>query len=224
MVRQRPGVLTAAGIMCIIYGAMEGMSAILEIAMQSIGGGLFGQGGAAAQQMLEEKVPGYNLVTWLNLASQVVEIGVILVAGSGLLKMKPWSRPLTVGILTWIMVRTLAYTAFFLIRIAPLMGDVFQQELARQGLKKGPGPDLGGLMAGLTGFCVGFGAFFWIVYLAVVLFLLFKPNATRALAEGGIPVEPLRRDYDNEPPPRDDYEEGWDVRRPADQPPDDRIK
>lgn len=237
MAAKRPGALTAAGIMSIIYGSLGclcGLLGVLGLILQSANGGA-GFGGGPEQKQIQEQIereiPAYNLVNTVNTFSGLLEAIVILVVGIGLLNIKSWARLLGFIFLALAIVRLVALVIYQFVFVMPTTSRLFDRLIP--GAPAG-GPDQKALQVIMTITLVVTGIVYLaiIIYLVIIMLLLSKRTVGNALRDGGRREE---MDWDKDrygdedrARPRnrrdDDYDDGWDARRPADSPPDDRFR
>jgi hypothetical protein len=227
MPTQRPGALTAAAILCIIYGslgAMSGVCGIAGMALQGAGGKNLLAGNDPAQaemqkkmeEALERKLPGHAAFDLsYALLSLLTAIG-LLIAGIGLLGVRPWSRMLAMTSAIAAMIPLILHALYLIVFVIPIMGEVAQvvQDALPQ---KGPGPQpaqvIGVVKAVMIGIMVMLAVFkvLWVIYLAVVMMLLSRPNIRAAFAsvapadygdKGGLQEKEMPTGYEDD--------KGWD--------------
>src|SRR5262245_13805382 len=104
---RRPGAVTAAGVMAIIYGSLFtlcGVCGIVGMAAQDgMGGNPFAGGDPAQAKIMKEvqeaivaEMPAYESIQVISSIVSLAEAVALLVAGIGLLSMRRWARTLAI--------------------------------------------------------------------------------------------------------------------------------
>jgi hypothetical protein len=148
--------------------------------------------------------------------ASLTEALAILISGIGLLNLKSWARVTGILFIVFAMVRHIASNIYQLVFVMPGINRFMQQALPVQGGQEQK------LMQTVITLGIVVGAVMslaWLAYLLVTLILLCRASVRNALAGIG-PEEGYVRDErgydDRRRPVGDDYDEGWDARRPAD--------
>lgn len=243
MAVKRPGAVTAASVLSIIYGSLFtlcGVCGIVSLAMQGgMGGGNpFGGGDPMAAQIqdqlmkaIEREAPGYQayqiVSAVLNLALPVM----LLVAAIGLLQMRPWSRTLAL-ITTWLIIANyIAQIVYALAFLFPAMNRGFEAVFANlPGPAPAPPQAIQAMRAVMTMVAVVtvvvYGIF--ILYLITILILLNLSHVRIAFADvaAGRVEQPEEERYrEREPDAWRREDDDWDRPPPAAEgPKDERIQ
>lgn len=102
---RRPGAVTAAGVMAIIYGSLFtlcGVCGVVGMAAQDgVGGNPFGGADPAQEKVMKEvqaaivaEMPAYESIQVIGTVVSLAESVALLIAGIGLLNMRRWARTL----------------------------------------------------------------------------------------------------------------------------------
>jgi hypothetical protein len=231
MPSQRPGSVTAAAVMAIIYGSLFTLCSICEVvgvAAQPIGGNFFaGAGGnpnqaqLQQQQLIERNVPGYRAVRAVTALLGLTLAIALLIAGIGLIGMRSWARMLALIVCFVAVASTLFQVVYQSALVLPAMNKAFQAAPAGA-MPQGPGgPEMAQLMQTMfpaIAVVIVIWHFLWMIYLLIIVLLLRRRHVRAAFAAGGLPAE------GEEPPFRDDEDEGWGRSRPRENPEDDRYR
>jgi hypothetical protein len=231
MSRQRPGSVTAAAVLAIIYGGLFticNLCGVFGLAAQGAGN-LFGGGDpqqAQLQKQVEEAmakdVPVYKPVQIAGLVVGLLSALAFLAAGIGLLGMQSWARLLALAAALFTVFYDIAQSIYQLVFVMPAMNRVFTEVLPNA-LPKGPAPMpaefmqimKASLIAGIViGVLIQIAV---IVYLLIIVFLLMRSNVRAAFA-GVEQPEAITR------PPDLEDEEGWGSLPPPKPKDDTRIQ
>ncbi|MBI3407304.1 MAG: hypothetical protein HY040_02970 [Planctomycetes bacterium] len=195
MRRKRPGVVTAAAVLCIVFGSLGLLTAIGLLAGRAI------QGVAAAdqgrdlrqfeRQFLERALENYiaREFPWyepFSLGSAIwllMESAALLIAGIAILPLQAWARVLAMVFLVFTVVHMIALTVVRFVILSASTG--FLQAHALPAGPRGQGPDFVQTVMTIT--AVVYGIFYLgvIAYLLTTLMLLTKPAAKAAFAAAG---------------------------------------
>ncbi len=199
---ERPSSVLVIAILQICFGSLGLLFNLCGGAMQAAGGAkMFAPPpGAAAQAppdveaMMQARVPYYKAYQMSALALGVVAGAVMLVGGIGLVKMRPWARPLTIGYACYNIVITIVGFVMNVIVNGPVMKEVYAE------LRKDPNiARMGGLMditeAAAT--IMAYGSLVLLVYPIVLLTVMFLPSVREAFRAAGSPG-PDEEAYDDE--------------------------
>jgi hypothetical protein len=213
MARQRPGSVTAAAVMCIIYGSLFtlcGSCSLLSLALQSAGKNLFGGGNPQLEQAqkqlqdaLEDDMPAHPAVEVSGTVLELVEALALLVAGIGLISIQRWAR--TLVFVTAII--TILSTLFHAVYVAGFVIPSINRAPAAQANDEVRFMRMA-LVATYTAAAVV--DVLAVVYLLIVVLLLRRRQVRAAFAAGGLDGE---AEEQHEPMQED---EGWG--RSGDQP------
>jgi hypothetical protein len=232
MPRQRPGSVTAAAVMAIVYGTLFTFCNLCGLAGQGLNKNLFGGGDpqqAQLQKQIEEAldrdVPLYSVV---QLASPIIGLVFALAflsAGLGLLGMHSWARLLAIATAVFIVLFNIVQSIYQLVFFLPAMDRVFTDVLPNA-MPKGPAPmpvdivqvvKISMMVGVVIGLIIQIAV---ILYLLVIVFLLLRHNARAAFAGTDELSEAVTAS-----PDLDYADDGWGKSAPPEKPPDDtRIK
>jgi hypothetical protein len=225
MPTQRPGSVTTAAVLAIIYGSLVilcSVCGLASVAMQGANQNLFGGGDAQQAQLqkqieetLQRDVPLYRAVQIVAPVVGLVFGVAMLVAGFGLLGVYSWARFLAVGTAILAMLFNVVQTLYQVIFMIPGMNRVFSDVLPNAMAKAGPPPPgvmqivQASLVAGaVIGVVIQLGV---IVYLLIIVFLLFGRTARAAFA-GIVPEIAIQL------PEGEEQDEGWGTSAPPKNP------
>jgi hypothetical protein len=236
MLQRRPGSVTAAAVLAIIYGCLFmicGLCGVGSLIMQgSMNQGLFGGDPQQAQMQkqlqdaIERDVPAYRVVQIAFPILGLAQSLALLIAGIGLLGMHSWARVLAV-LAALIAVASTAFQAIYqVVFVIPATSDALGAALPAAMAKApgpGPGPGPGAAEVGkmmhlvftMTGIVTVILFVLIIAYLLVIVFLLQRRHVRAAFAAGGLPAEAA------ELPDRGAEDEGWRPSGPPRNPEDD---
>lgn len=216
MAAERPGTVTAAGVLCIIYGSVGvlcGICGVISLVMQASGANLFAGGDALQAQLqvemeaaLRREVPAYQTVQVITSIFGLIVPIVLLTSGIGLFGLRPWARTLTLIFVWFGIALYLFQTVWMLAFVFPALNNVFQVILPRLvgagGAGALPANALQTLRGVMTLISVVTVILYGVViaYLATILILLAGARVRMAFAGIG--------------PGRVDDDEGWRERRP----------
>ncbi|MBI3407534.1 MAG: hypothetical protein HY040_04160 [Planctomycetes bacterium] len=239
---KRPGVVTAAAVLAIIYGSLFTLcglcGAIGQAAQGAMGANMFAgndpQQAKIQKEMqdnLERDIPGYRAVQVGGTVVGLVESVMLLVGGIGLLSMQPWARTvvLVFGIIAIV---TTALQACYLIAIVmPATNNAMQGAIAAAAPPGAAGPPPAQVQQALelvmTIATVGAAILYVlvIIYIGIILILLTRPHVRAAFAMRGHPALDAGLMEQERRPRVAEYEEdeGWE-RPPGDNPKDERIR
>lgn len=247
---ERPGSVTAAGVLCIIYGSLFtlcGLCGVAGLAMQGEGANPFAGGDPAQAELqkqlqanIEADVPAYRA---FNISTTILSLGeavCLLIGGIGLLRLQPWARTLTL-VVSWVVIATTVVQAVYqLAFVIPAMNRVFQAlAVGLPGAAAVPANAARALrtIMMITAFVMIVIYAIVLIYFVVIIILLSRSRARlafEAAARGDLDQgddehygDRGRRDYGPRDDDRyDDREEGpedWRRPPPSDEPRDDRF-
>ncbi len=172
----RPTSLTVFGILHIVFAALGFFGVLISFVLQSMP-----QDPAMANPILElaEKNPGYVLYTRISQVLSLISATVLVVAGIGLLTVRPWGRYLTLG---WAVYGIISAVVGLVVSWMWLISPMLEQ------LGRMPdGPEKAGMVGGVIGGLVG--ACFAFVYPALLLIFMNRRSVLMAM-RGEVPVDP----------------------------------
>lgn len=226
----RPGAVTAAAVLAIIYGGLFSLCGLIGVATIAAQGGMgknMFAGGDANQEKLQRElekaldrdVPAYQAVQIGGAIVSLVLALALLMGGIGLLSMRGWARTLAllagfVAMLYW------AFQAVYqTVYVIPAINDAFQAMLPGM-IAQGAGPKgqdaLRMVETVVTLIAVAMVIFnvLIIIYLFIIVMLLCRRHVRAAFAGAALGGP----DYDDgrQSPDRQDeeYEDGWGASRP----------
>jgi hypothetical protein len=219
MPRQRPGSVTTAAVLTIVYGILFTLCSLCGLiglaAQGAMNKNLFGGGDPQQAQMqkqiedaMERDVPLYRAMQVTAPIVGLVFALAILGAGFGLLGMQPWARLLAIGTALLTVLFNVFQTIYQLVFLIPAMNRAIGDALPNA-MAKGPAPppvDLTqvvkvSLLAGVAiGVLIQVAV---IVYLLTIVFLLMRRNVRAAFAGADLP------EVAGGLPDRDAEDEGW---------------
>ena len=172
---ERPGSVTAFGILNIVFAVFGFLGLFGTIALFSMSGTL----NIPVVKIMRES-PVYS--TWLKLTIPLglLSCGVLLAAGVGLLRMKNWARKLSIGYAIYgIVFSILGLVMNFVFLIRPMLEEAAQ--------KQGPeaAAAYGGVMGGTIGGCIG------LIYPILLLVYMMRPKLVAAFHPPSPPPLPF---------------------------------
>lgn len=165
---ERPQAATGFGILNIAFGA-SGLLGLVASYM------MLGAKGQIANPILEAMRSNATYVTWLKVLSPltVVASSIAVVAGLGLLGMKPWGRTLSLAYAWWLVVSKTAGAIVAWLYLLP--------SLAEQAGKL-TGHTVLALKIG--GYAVAFGGILGLIYPVLMIYFMDRPAMKQAFAGG----------------------------------------
>ena len=224
----RPGSVTAAAVLSIIYGSLFTLCGlcglISQVAQGAIGKNFVGGGDPAQAEFqreleiaLKNDVPGYQAFQIGGTVLGLAEAVALLCAGIGLLSMHLWARklPLVVGLIA--IATTIFQAVYQTVFVIPALTKALPPLLARQG---GGAADLRLLETITTLFAVGLAIVYFvlIVYLLIMVLLLCRQHVKAAFAAAAAGIQGGPGDAENPPGAYED-DPGW-----GQNPQDDRYR
>ena len=215
---QRPGSVTAAAVMCIIYGSITGLYSVCGI------GSLFFEKSLrnmvrddAMQAKMHEKLDeaaGYAVVKVTSAVLGLIVAIAFLIFGVGLLKMSDSARKLTLALCFFTMLTSVASGGYAAVVLIPAAADGVEEGMPLE-LAKQPGNQnakqnqvvaqtmatvvkIGGAIVAVVFYAV------LVIYLLIIVILLNRVHVRAAFA--GIGPEPL----DDEPWRHEKPDTGYD--------------
>ncbi len=229
MPRRRPGPVTAAAIMAIIYGSLFtfcNLCGLLSAASQGAMANPFGGADPKQAQMqkqiqdvLERDVPLYRVMQFTAPVVGLLGALGLLTAGVGLLRTASWARWLAVVVAALLILFNVLNAIYQIVFLVPAMTDVFDNVM--RNAQAAGAPPMPPELLQIIRYSMVAGAVIGtviqvavIVYLLVIMFLLLGSRARAAFAgvdepgaDAGAPDRP--------------EEEGWGGSAPAKRPEDD---
>ena len=225
--RKRPTAVLVIAILHMVGGVILLLTSICGAAMQGISANLQPAGPQAGapgmfsqQQMqaeLDKVIPGYTAVTFGQMGVSFLFGILLLIAGVGLLSMRPWARVLSIVYAVLSILNHIFSLVYALAYVVPGTQAVMEKTFASDPNLKAATSNMSGMMSGMMVFGVIIGAAF-IAYPITVLVILTRRSVVAAF-RGELPQEDREpEDYWDEPrderrdgSPRDD--EGFTERR-----------
>jgi hypothetical protein len=171
---RRPVAVTVLGILNIVFAALGIIGILISVAV--LFSGIGGPGNPAIKAINDQ--PGY--ATWLKLSAVIGTAGsaALLVAGIGLLLLKPWARTLTIVYAVYaILGGILGLAMNYIYLVQPIMEK-----------PAGRGPEAAaekvGAIGGTFGGCIGF------IYPIVLLVFMARSDVKAAFRPAGHETEP----------------------------------
>jgi hypothetical protein len=228
MPSQRPGSVTAAAVMGIIYGSLLllcSVCGVIRIAAHgAIGGNLFAGGDANQAQVqkemeniLQRDVPGYRAVEIVMPLLGLAEGIALLIGGIGLLGLHSWARTLTLVACSVAIVSTLFQTIYQAALVLPATGKAVRAAMPKA--PQGPGgPEFAQLMETIFPLIAVVAVVFYIllmIYLLIMVMLLRRRHVSAAFAAAGefSDEREERRRLDEDENADEDEDDGWDRSR-----------
>jgi hypothetical protein len=234
----RPGSVTAAAVLAIVYGSLGmlcGLCGVAGLATQGLVAKNFMPVGGPnqpdiqkMQQALEQDIPGYRAFQIANPTVGLALSFAILLAGIGLLGMKSWARTLALVIcvldILWIGFLTF-YQSVYVMPVSTKAAEAMMAGIAKGPGKPGvpPPAQMEGIMKLATTVGTGLLIAFYVVliiYLLIIVILLGRAHVRAAFAGEGFAGEAGSLDTERLP---EDHDEGWPQRPEPGGPPDDRY-
>jgi hypothetical protein len=233
MAAQRPGTVTAAAVMAMIYGCLFlicGLIAVVSlVAQDAMGQGFMGVNDPQQvklqqemQQIIVQKVPAYNAIQIVGNIFGLVAAIAMLIGGVALLSMSSWSRAF-VMIWCFVIIATTIFQAIYLIAfVMPATNQAIDAALPAVIPQGGPqAPEMAKMTQALVTMMFVVGLIIYlviVVYLAIIIGLLSGRRARLAFA--GMPLDQEKdRGSDRS---RDSHEgeenRDWDQPAPTEEP------
>jgi hypothetical protein len=172
---ERPGSVTAFGILNIVFAVFGLLGLLGTIALFSMSGTL----NIPVVKIMRES-PVY--ATWLKLTIPLglLSCGVLLAAGVGLLRMENWARKLSIGYAIFgIVFSILGLVMNFIFLIGPLLEEASRKQ----------GPEAAGAFGGAIGGSLG--GCFGLIYPILLLVIMTRPKIVAAFLPPSPPPLPL---------------------------------
>lgn len=166
---KRPTPILVFGILNIIFAAFGAISVLMALILFNA----LPDSTNPVVQLIHTNAAYRNWMKF-SVGLGTVVIPVLLAAGIGLLKLKPWARVLSIlyGICAIVMVFAGGFINYFFL-VQPLMAKA----------QTAQGPEAAGAMAGAIGGT--FGSCLGLVYPILLLIFMFRPNIIAAFQPGG---------------------------------------
>jgi hypothetical protein len=218
MARKRPTVLTVMGVLNIVFGGLGlacylcvGLGLVLLFASVGGAGGAFPGGINPIADMwdfMKRDVPGFAAISIGQILLSFVMSIILVVAGIGLLIMKPWGRVLSICYSIVTILAQIGALVFQLAIVNPATQRWAQDFVRRHGGVAGGNGDIGNTaMSNLQ--TVG-GAVIGMTYSIVLLVMMLLPSVSAAFSARGPMDEHDRYRQEDE----DDDDLGRERRRP----------
>jgi hypothetical protein len=221
MPSRRPGSVTAAGVMAIIYGSLFTLCGLCGLTAQATGNNfMVGDPKQAElqkefqkefQQALERDVPGYQVIQAIVTVVSLSMAVIMFIGGIGLLYMRQWARHLVLAGCLIAIANTLFQVTYQAVLVMPVMTEAFEVALPKAMPQM---PQAGPQAADVLKFmkivvtAVAVGAVIinvvLVVYLAIIVFLLCRRHVRTAFAEPRHD-RPDERLLEGEDRPRDEF-------------------
>jgi hypothetical protein len=172
---KRPVVVTVLGIINIVFAAWG----LIGLAFSSVL--LFSDVAAANNPVFKilHDQPAYLAFAKVSLVIGGLAAIVLLVAGIGLLLLRPWARPLTIGYAIFGMLNTVVGTVVnYLFLVRPLLDQAAHKN----------GPEAAGAIVGAIG--GGFGGCLSLIYPILLLVFMARPEVKAAFRPTVLTAEP----------------------------------
>jgi hypothetical protein len=183
--RRPPAPVTVLGILHLVGGGLGLLSGICgglyQLASSASGGSPFGlaaaqQGAAGVVMKAIENVPGQKAVTAVQLVVDLALSVMLVVAGIGLLRMRPWARSLSLVYAPL----SILFHIFSLVWALGFVMPVVQEVVAAELAKNPPPQDAAALMGARIGMIAGLLGQVTVIYPIVVLCILLSPSVAAA--------------------------------------------
>ncbi len=198
MPTKRPGSVTAAAVMSIVYGSLFtvcGLCGLAALALQSAGNNLFAGGNPQQEQFqkqvqdaLERDAPAYQAVQVGGTILGLFEAIAMLIAGIGLLGMNGWARLLALITAVIAMASGIFQIVYALAFIIPTANEAMQRIPAPANAGPQGGDFIRVLIGGMYAATVVFHIV-WIIYMLIILLLLRRRNVRAAFAASGLSTQ-----------------------------------
>src|SRR5262245_28704967 len=233
----RPGAVTAAGVLAIIYGSLFSLCGLVGVASLAAQGGMgqnmFGGGGDANQQKLQKEVeqrlerdvPAYQAFQVGGTILGLAEALALLIGGIGVMSMHGWARTLTLLAALVAMLTSLVQAVYTTVYVIPAINSAFQVAMPALLEQQGAGPKaqeamrLIETMFVLVAIAMVVIYILVLVYLFIIVVLLCRRHVRAAFAgEGPAYSDAETERLDDRDRPEDD---GWGASAPPRNPEDD---
>lgn len=242
MPTKRPGAVTAAAVLAIIYGSLFTLCGLCgafgQVAQGAMGPNMFGGNDPQQEQVMkqiqaemERGIPAYQAFQVGSTIFGLLESVMLLVGGIGLLSMQPWSRTvvLVFGIIA--IITTTLQALYQIAFVMPAINNAFQAIVVAAAPPGAAGPPPAqvaqALQVMMTVIAVVSAVVYVVViiYIGIILILLTRPHVRAAFATAGRPGMDLPESGHEREPGFSGYEDdgGWE--RPSSEgPKDDRFR
>jgi hypothetical protein len=222
----RPGSVTAAAVLSIIYGSLFtlcGLCGMVSlVAQEAMGKNLFGGDDPVREKLQKEveaalrnDVPGYQAV---DVGGKILGLGgavALLCAGIGLLSMRSWARKLALIVCLIAIAATILQAVYQAVLVIPAMNKVLQEVLPpflarQQDLAPQAAEVLRLMPTVMTLFAVGMAILYFVlvVYLFIIFMLLNRQHVRAAFAAAAAGTDARPPDQDVPPGAYED-DPGW---------------
>jgi len=162
---QRPTSVTVFGILNIVFAALGIVSVLAMVALFAVVGNTSNN---PVVQVIHNN-PAYAAWMKFSIALGLLAAAVLLVAGIGLLILKPWARILSIAYAIYAIVMVLVSNVVnFIYVLQPLAQQAHEQS----------GPQAAAVMGGMIGGFFGSGL--GLIYPILLLIFMFRPNVAAA--------------------------------------------
>ena len=156
------------GILNLVFGALGLLSLAMIVAMMFIPQPKVPN--ANPVMGLIQENAAYALFMKISVPLGVVASMVLILAGVGLLRLRPWGRHLSIGYAVYAIIAAIAGGA---------ANCYFLMPLVEKASRMPAGPEqaglIGGVVGGMVGSCAG------LLYPVILLFFMFRPNVVAAM-------------------------------------------
>jgi hypothetical protein len=213
MPSERPGSVTAAAVLAIIYGSLFTLWGLCEVIGVAAQGAMGGQ-----EQVIERDVPGLRAVQATTVLLGLALAIALLIAGISLIGMRSWARMLALIASFVAIASRLFLVVYQSALVLPAMNKAIQAGVPIAGPQGPGGPEFERLMQAafpVIAVVTVILQILWMIYLLILVLLLRRRHVLAAFAAGGLPAE------GQEPTDRPEEDEGWGQSRPPEKPEDD---
>lgn len=228
---RRPGGVTAAAVMAIVYGSLLSICGVCGVAGAGLDQGAFGPQDPNQQKLQKEiedimakEVPAQKAFQIGGNIVGLLEAIAMLIAGIGLLGMRSWARTLAIVAAAVIIVTTLIQTVYYVIYVGPATRNAMQLVIQNQ---KGPQPaqvaQVMEITMSIVVVAIPIFMLLIVAYVVVILVLLTRAHVRQAFANPQPADDGDDDRYREEDRYREDDGFGRDEPRESG-PPDDRFR
>ncbi len=168
---QRPISVLVLGILNIVLGGLGILSLLLMIPLQRLS-----QHAAAGNPVLKlmQENANYALFMKVSMLLGIIASVVLLLAGVGLLQVKPWARYLSIGYAVYGIIAAIVGAVANVVFLSPLV-----EQASRMPMNAERGAMIGSMVGGTIGGCVS------VVYPVILLIFMFRANVKAAMKPAG---------------------------------------
>jgi hypothetical protein len=181
MAQQRSTVCTVFGIFHFIVAGLGVVIILFQVSGLAQSFANFGQGGGGKIEQVQKdlvealkNLPAVQTMEMVDLGTKVMLTGLLIIAGVGLVTMKPWGRILSlVYAVLSLLSKVVAIIVHFTV-IVPAIKPIFE-DIKRRDPQMGSAMELGGTIGGAVGPCI------LMIYPILVLIFMLLPSTARGL-------------------------------------------